>query len=58
MNYNCIVSKSFIEKQKLQRYPREPKVNIYVSFVKSVVGNQVHHTPTIHFTHMHSNACV
>ena len=30
MNYNCILSKSFIKKQKLQHYPREPKVNIYV----------------------------
>ena len=30
MNYNYILSKSFIKKQKLQHYPHEPKVNIYV----------------------------
>ena len=30
MNSNYILSKSFIKKQKLQHYPLEPKVNIYV----------------------------
>ena len=30
MNYNFILSRSFIKKQKLQHHPHEPKVNIYV----------------------------
>ena len=58
VNYNFILSKSFIRKRKLQHYPHEPKVNICLSFVKLVVDNQAYHTPTMHFTHMHWNACL